>query len=57
MSDRDLCDLIYLFKNFIDIYIDVDDSEYSDYLDVLRFIVFIRADENYLDNFVGCPDD
>lgn len=57
MSDKDLYDLICLFREFIDIYIDPNDSEYSDYLDVLRFILFIRADEIYLDDFVGCPDD
>lgn len=57
MSDMDLDLLIDLFKNFIDIYIGIDDSDYSDYLDVLHFIIFVRADEYYLDNFVGYFDD
>lgn len=57
MSDKDLYHLICLFREFIDIYIDPNDSEYSDYLDVLRFILFIRDDEQSLDKFVGCPYD
>ena len=30
MSDKDLYDLICLFREFIDIYIDPNDSEYSE---------------------------
>ena len=57
MSDRDLGLLIDLFKEFIDMYGDIGEPEYSQLKDVLHFIIFVRADENYLDNFVGYFDD
>lgn len=57
MSDSDLGLLIRLFNKFIYFYGDIGEPEHTELLEVLQFIIFIRSDENFLDNFVGCPDD
>lgn len=57
MSDSDLRLLIRLFNKFIYFYGNIEESEHTELLAVLQFIIYVRYDEKNLDNFVGCPDD